>query len=1009
MNDKQKNNSSKNIETNLTSTKSSKKQKIKKRNERKFQLFICIKSCFVKLIKKWELFHSKFSLTSQTLLVSIPFLIFLYFALFFGNYFGYEKFLKFDFYNIIKKQYLKYIINDIDDIHLDLGISEIKSQFEDLDNIYFFQIYFKELISMGLLEEDSPTKIYPKVSQISESYFKYHDLFQNENKINNIYSIPKEESEKFIDNREDPLSEIGKIYYYMLPYITFEAFTKKTYINETFLIAYEFDDNKNIINDELYLTFPKLKTELDITNNFIPSFLSPQIVKNKTIFDEKKNNSFYIENWFIKQDYEFREKANNINNYNLSFVNLIYDYFGKLNKTNIIISQNYINIKEKSYIINIIYYINKKELNDGEFQHSIFLLFNNKNNSYENEKYSDNSSFLFSKSNIIELSLSSKLYDYFYYGMNNKNNSFFKYGISFDSFDLETLGEPLRYYESTQFFNIDLRYFKISYLYALLFKNFEYEEIKEQYKEITTLKFEKNESILHKICSVFNFPLYINYLIKNNIDCWDAQNLLYYINETSEIRFEEDISLGEYISKPYCICLPLYCLKNPKKDYNFDKIEYMDKINLPSKCQNNYSYYWNYIDEEFKIHQQEFDPVLEINYGLNDLDLFTKNIKSVLEEEYYIFKNIKLNQFNEISMMIATCVDNNDIKYLTTLFITYINLFKAYYLLFILIGMFIAFLFANIFLYRNIKKISNIIFEYQRIYEKFSSQLEATSQTEMKENNNNLGKKIENNINNNNFEYNSFIKNKNINLKSNYVNYLLYSNENILLKESFRIFCDYYNISKSTIIKMIKNSNEEDNNQNLILEENELFYFLRILSFYIAKFKLHITMDYNFYINSKLNKNFMKTCSKNMKMNNQIIMLTQSIIFELLSTELIEDCGLITNFYFKYITNINLYSKYDSNSIKESLFNCTKDEEESSENNINNDKSLIEEKDNKKSIFIIRREENTILNEFESNFENDDYLKKEKLIPSFDSFLINVYYKNIKKLLFNTEKASFQE
>ena len=246
-------------------------------------------------------------------------------------------------------------------------------------------------------------------------------------------------------------------------------------------------------------------------------------------------------------------------------------------KTNIIISQNYINIKEKSYIINIIYYINKKELNDGEFQYSIFLLFNNKNNSYGNEKYSDNSSFLFSKSNIIELSLSSKLYDYFYYGMNNKNNSFFKYGISFDSFDLETLGEPLRYYESTQFLNIDLRYFSIFYLYALLFKNFEYEEIKEQYKEITTLKFEKNESILHKICSVFNFPLYINYLIKNNIDCWDTQNLLYYIDETFEIRFAEDISLGEYISTPYCICLPLYCLKNPKKDYNFEKMNIWTK------------------------------------------------------------------------------------------------------------------------------------------------------------------------------------------------------------------------------------------------------------------------------------------------------------------------------------------------------------------------------------------------------------------------------------------------
>ena len=56
--------------------------------------------------------------------------------------------------------------------------------------------------------------------------------------------------------------------------------------------------------------------------------------------------------------------------------------------------------------------------------------------------------------------------------------------------------------------------------------------------------------------------LFSCYLIGQDIDCWDDQNLLYY----SETNVEKDMSLVEYISKPYCICLPLYCIKNNNKD-----------------------------------------------------------------------------------------------------------------------------------------------------------------------------------------------------------------------------------------------------------------------------------------------------------------------------------------------------------------------------------------------------------------------------------------------------------
>ena len=57
------------------------------------------------------------------------------------------------------------------------------------------------------------------------------------------------------------------------------------------------------------------------------------------------------------------------------------------------------------------------------------------------------------------------------------------------------------------------------------------------------------------------------------------------------------MSLVEYISKPYCICLPLYCIKNNNKDIDLDKIEFADYICLPSKCQTNYKRYLNGIYE----------------------------------------------------------------------------------------------------------------------------------------------------------------------------------------------------------------------------------------------------------------------------------------------------------------------------------------------------------------------------------------------------------------------------
>ena len=208
-------------------------------------------------------------------------------------------------------------------------------------------------------------------------------------------------------------------------------------------------------------------------------------------------------------------------------------------------------------------------------------------------------------------------------------------------------------------------------------------------------------------------------------------------------------------------------------------------------------------------------------------------------------------------------------------------------------------------------------------------------------------------------------------------------------------------------MKKYYNSKHTNNNknQNQIEEENELFILLRIMSIYIPKFKLNVSMDYNFYLNSELYCNYIKSITKDHHIKSTE--LTQSVIFELLSTECTHDnYGLITNINFKYITNININSKLDNNSIKNSMFSFADNEMKLFKQEIFKKKYiLIEDENINDNIKIIWKEKNVVLEEFEANFENDDYLKKEKLREVFDSFLVNTYYKYLKKILSNTSQG----
>jgi len=979
--------------------------KKEKRKDKKVQCCSFMKKSINNLSKSYKNCCSKFSLFYQFIIFLIPFSFLLYIIIYIGNYFGFEKILKFDFFNTLKNEYIKYLITDIEDVHFQITLYEMKMQFYDLENIIFFQIYFREMIAMGLLSEEN-NKIFPNISNNSEIIYKSLDEFQDKNQMNNIYTLLKNESLNYIDNREDNLSELGKLYYYFLPIMTYEAFLKKTYINQTFFIMYEFDNKtKNVIGDEFYFAFPRLKSEIFATSNFIPTnaLISPKISKNGTKNDEEfyLNNGYYKENWFTYQDYSFREKANEVNYSKLSFSNFNYNYYGKLNQSNIVTNQDLIKINGKFYIFNLIYYIKKKVFKDEFLELSIFMLFNNNDNAHQKEKYSNNDTFLISKLNVMDLTLDSKLNEYFHFGLRNKNYNFYKYGVSFDMFDLEYMGEPFKYYQTNENLNIDLRYFSSLYLYSSLYKNVKFNQSRSEYKDLTQTNFAKNEEEYKKICGEFDFPSYITNLIEEDIDCWDDQNLLYY----SETTVEEDMSLVEYVSKPYCICLPLYCIKNNNKDIELNKIEFADYISLPNKCKSNYKRYLNGIEELYKSHDQEYRSNLTINYGLNNLNSLEKNIRNIFEDEYYVFIYSSSKKLFGITFFLPLIVNNANLESIYSIFITNIDIIKAYFLIIILFGFFVVFLVADIIFFINIKKVINIILDYQKLYFNFIS--EKVDENTKKTGNNNNNNKISNESLEN-FGLPTRKKTFDDSIHEIYNKKSLLLNENPLITEIFKMFCKYYKINSFELSKIINNNLKDENkmneNRQIFDCENELFYLLRIISLYIPKFKLNVSMDYNFYINSKLNKNYLKSIAKNQMNNKQLIMLTQSVIYELLSTENAYEYGLITNLNFNYITNIDLNSRKD-NCIRYSLFNFAEKE-------LNNEDKyylIDEDNNNKKDIKIIWKEKNKMLEEFENSFENDDYLKKDRLIYYFDSFIVNVYYKYLKKIISISDFQTHQE
>ena len=947
-------------------------------NKRTIKNTCCCFSCCSKFIKTIKECFSKTSILCQFLIIFLPVLLILILFIVITHINLFCDIYKFNFFTAIKEEFLRYFLSDLDDINFDLNKKKISLLFEDISNMAFFKIYFDELNSYGLLNND-PEKIFPNISLYEE------DIHKSLEKFNTIYSIPNKLSQKHIDARNDSLSELAKLYYYFYPLIATQSNSADTFINQTFLISYEVNDNLDIEGQPLYFNYPRITDDFIQNNNFYPynNLISPRIADYTycKLNEESNNvtNKVINDNWFIYFDCLFRMQKDNdflMNNLHLNENNR-----GSINKTNVVLMHTYLyNNENKKYIIDIIFFIAQRTFDNDLFQDSVFLMTNFSNNI----KYSDNQTYVINDNDITEVALALQLNKYFHFGLSSKDNLFYSEGVFYDNIDINQLSEPSNAYSTITGFDFDMRYYSSFYLYIKLFETSTYTKEFMETDKIYYYIFDNSEQI-KKVCENFDFSLYMDSLNSNDIDCFNEKNLLYYSRENIKNFFAEGLTL------PYCICLPLYCIKNLEEDFDAGNIEFVDEIILPEICQNNLLYYSNNIEEDNK------ENVVKTNSHDIKLTLL-ESLDNYLENQFFKFTHEKKQLNGGLNFVMISIINNDVMKKILVDFVENLNVQQTIFTCVIISGTIFIFILITIILIIYIFSISNVINNYTEKSYLFLKKLANCK------NKNELEKKLdENNANKdkNNFETIPLLLEENIEQKN--------INDNELLDDLYKIYTKFYKLSGNSLLEVLEKRQKMKNlvKINNLSESNELFKLFVKLSLYIPQFKLDINMDYNFYQDSKLIQNFNRNFTKKSSNHGdkEQILYTKSIIQELLSTELISDYGFITNLNFNYMTNINLKSVNEKkNYIQNAIFKRVEEMNKKKKNENIKDKNMKDDF-NVDNIKIVFKNKNLIMKKLEEKFEQDDYLNLSKLESSFNTTLINSFYNYTKKII-NEESNS---
>ena len=959
-------------------------------------VFTDIKTLFLWIMEKINSFLSKCSILTHFIIILIPLSLIFIFLIFYIHLKFYDTLFRFNYYKGVKEEFLDLYITEIDDMHSELETFLMKENYFDVENLLFFEIYFKELISIGLLDNSSE-KIFPDISDESNSLYSIIDNFFSSNQISNsaIYTIPRETAKQFLDDRNDSLKELAKVYYYMFPIINYGAYFTDLLIEQSTLLAYEFDESRNIKGEEMYFSFPRVIHPYNPGHNFLLShgYLNPSVSKTPFNHSDFINNSYYHENFFKMQDSDFR-KFSHLDEEGwsmISFSHMNYENNGNITKNLLMSLQLNINRNDRHFIINIIYNLQQKDINDDTIEYTAFLI--NKDTETHNpinEKYSDNDTFVISKGDFTEYSLTTLDSKFFHYGLYNSDNNFYKNGVNYDNFNIDTLSDPLKQYSTVDGYNIDLKYLSNIYLYTKMFLNSDYSYYKKPGEEISLYIF-SDEQKIKQICKELNLSKYIEYIKSDtDIDCWDSQNQLYYDDDYKNVAL-----FDSYASLPHCACLPLYCLNNyktlKKEKYKFTDENLVSKINLPDRCQNDFSFYFNEYDPSYN---NSYTSMMS-NYIYN---LFNSESKKP-ENEYIKIEKETLTQLPGFYLFVISEIKSNT-QSLFYLFYNTVN--KIEIMILIMTILLFTFSIVIVIIYKNLKKISLIIEEFKQKYEAFvyhsvCNDIMISANHDDNRNQNNSNKNVDDqNMYNENIP---FLQNDNSLVNE------LYSNENTLIEDLFSIYCKYYNVCRKQIEEYYSKKRHETKYQmklKMMTEKNELFKLLCLFSIYAPYFRLNLSLDYKMYNYSKIIKKYDQYVTQVANFDKEQTRLTQNILYELLSTENISDYGLIMNLNFKYVSNIN--AEFKENSIQHALFKNVinkmkgKNEEKESDINYNDIFFIIKDGDEKQNVKLVLKKKNELMEYFKSKFECDDYINVVKIESSFNFFLINSYYKYLKQI-----------
>ena len=274
------------------------------------EVFSCMKGCILSFKNIIFKIISKLSFSMQSIIFKIPFMILILSFLGFCHIYFFELLYFNNYYYAIKNEYLNKLTESIDNKAFELDSLQFESSFDEVEELLFFNIYFKELIKMGLTEKNRED-IGDIFSPINGSIYNVVNDINSKLGINNDYNI---NNDGFIRTKSS-LSELAKIYYYLLPSITIDQNKQNLYLNQSFLIAYEYNESLNEIDTDnyFYFSYPKSNSIYNGRNNFNPGNIktNPKIYmsnKEEFILDNKNdNNDFDEENWFSRQDFFYSE------------------------------------------------------------------------------------------------------------------------------------------------------------------------------------------------------------------------------------------------------------------------------------------------------------------------------------------------------------------------------------------------------------------------------------------------------------------------------------------------------------------------------------------------------------------------------------------------------------------------------------------------------------------------------------------------------------------------------